>query len=217
MDQADTAVWQEVCRLLENPQRLEQEYRQRLQPQPQTAEHEQMLTQISKLRRGIARLIDSYADGLIVKEEFEPRVMRLRARMQHLEEQGQRLKEALEVEEELRVILSRLETFAAKVQDGLQQADFQTRREIIRALVKRVEIEEQQIRIGFRVSPTSLPSSSYDASPDWQDWGRRYWKPLFNEARREGQFEVILANAQHLKAVPGHKTDIKDAEWIAER
>jgi site-specific DNA recombinase len=173
MDQADTAVWQEVCRLLENPQRLEQEYRQRLQPKPQTAEHEQMLAQISKLRRGIARLIDSYADGLIVKEEFEPRVTRLSARMQHLEEQGQRLKEASEVEEELRVILSRLETFAAKVQDGLQQADFQTRREIIRALVKRVEIEELQISIVFRVSPTSLPSSSEDASPDWQDWGRR--------------------------------------------
>ena len=41
------------------------------------------------------------------------------------------------------------------------------------------------------------------------------WKPIFNLL--EGQFEVILANAQHLKAVPGHKTDIKDAEWIAER
>jgi site-specific DNA recombinase len=173
MDQADTAVRQEVCRLLENPQRLEHEYRQRLQQKPQTAEHEQMLAQISKLRRGIARLIDSYADGLIDKEEFEPRVTRLRARMQHLEEQGQRLKEASEVEEELRLILSRLETFAAKVQDGLQQADFQTRRDIIRALVKRVEIEEQQIRIVFRVSPTSLPSSSDNASPDWQDWGRR--------------------------------------------
>jgi len=28
--------------------------------------------------------------------------------------------------------------------------------------------------------------------------------------------EVILVNAQHLKAVPGRKTDVKDAEWIAE-
>jgi transposase len=41
-----------------------------------------------------------------------------------------------------------------------------------------------------------------------------YWKPIF--ALLEGQFAVILANAQHLKAVPGHKTDIKDAEWIAD-
>src|SRR5205807_6870660 len=41
-----------------------------------------------------------------------------------------------------------------------------------------------------------------------------YWRPVFNIL--EGSFEVILVNAQHMKAVPGHKTDIKDSEWIAE-
>ena len=41
-----------------------------------------------------------------------------------------------------------------------------------------------------------------------------YWKPIFNIL--EGNFQVLLANAQHLKAVPGRKTDVKDAEWIAE-
>ena len=97
----------------------------------------------------------------------------MRERMQHLEEQAQRLKEESEVEVELRLIVGCLETFASKVQDGLQQADFQTRREIIRALVKRVEVDEQQIRIVFRVSPTSLASSSDGASSNWQHWGRR--------------------------------------------
>ena len=41
-----------------------------------------------------------------------------------------------------------------------------------------------------------------------------YWKPIFNVL--EGHLEVLVVNAQHLKAVPGRKTDIKDAEWIAE-
>src|SRR6266516_4061700 len=41
-----------------------------------------------------------------------------------------------------------------------------------------------------------------------------YWRPVFNLL--EGRFEVILVNAQHMKAVPGHKTDIKDSEWIAD-
>jgi transposase len=41
-----------------------------------------------------------------------------------------------------------------------------------------------------------------------------YWKPVFNIL--ENNFEVLLVNAQHIKAVPGRKTDIKDAEWIAE-
>jgi site-specific DNA recombinase len=84
---------------------------------------------MGKLRRRIARLIDSYAEGFIDKQEFEPRVAHMRERLQHLEEQLQHFKEEAEVEEELRVILERLETFSAKVKDGLQDADFQTRRD----------------------------------------------------------------------------------------
>jgi transposase len=41
-----------------------------------------------------------------------------------------------------------------------------------------------------------------------------YWKPVFNLL--EGNLEVWLVNAQHVKQVPGRKTDVKDAEWLAE-
>jgi transposase len=40
------------------------------------------------------------------------------------------------------------------------------------------------------------------------------WKPVWNLL--EGSFDLLLANAQHSKAVPGRKTDVKDAEWIAD-
>jgi site-specific DNA recombinase len=173
MDQADAAVWHEVCQLLEDPDRLEQEYRQRLEPAHQEAEANGLAAQIGKVRRGLTRLIDSYADGLIEKSEFEPRVIRLRERLQHLEAQVQQLNAAAEQEAELRMILNRLETFRAKVKEGLQSTDFHTRREIIRTLVKRVEVDMYHIRIVFRVSPTTLPTVSSDVSPNWQHWGRR--------------------------------------------
>jgi transposase len=41
-----------------------------------------------------------------------------------------------------------------------------------------------------------------------------YWKPIWNLL--EGLFEMLLVNAQHIKQVPGRKTDVKDAEWIAQ-
>ena len=41
-----------------------------------------------------------------------------------------------------------------------------------------------------------------------------YWKPVWNLL--EGQFELLLVNAQHIKQVPGRKTDIRDCEWIAD-
>jgi transposase len=40
------------------------------------------------------------------------------------------------------------------------------------------------------------------------------WKPVFNIL--EGTCEVVLVNAQHVKTVPGGKTDVKDAAWLAE-
>jgi len=41
-----------------------------------------------------------------------------------------------------------------------------------------------------------------------------YWKPIWNLLG--GQFDILLVNAQHIKQVPGRKTDVKDAEWIAQ-
>ena len=41
-----------------------------------------------------------------------------------------------------------------------------------------------------------------------------YWQPVFNLL--EGHFTVWVVNAQHIKKVPGRKTDMKDAEWIAQ-
>ena len=41
-----------------------------------------------------------------------------------------------------------------------------------------------------------------------------YWKPIYNLL--EGSFELLLANARHIKAVPGRKTDVRDCEWIAD-
>ena len=41
-----------------------------------------------------------------------------------------------------------------------------------------------------------------------------YWKPVYNLL--EGVLTVLVVNAQHIKTVPGRKTDVKDAEWIAD-
>ena len=42
-----------------------------------------------------------------------------------------------------------------------------------------------------------------------------YWKPVYNIFEEE-HIPVIVVNAQHIKGVPGRKTDVKDAEWIAD-
>ncbi len=153
-DRLDLAVWHEVKSLLENPQRLTEEYRRRLQPHT-TARQQDLASinaQLSKLRQGVVRLIDSYAEGLIERREFEPRITRLRERVAKLEEQASDLADEASLQGELRLIIGRLEEFTAKIKGGLDEADWTSQRDIIRALVKRVEVEKEQVKVVFRIA-----------------------------------------------------------------
>jgi site-specific DNA recombinase len=156
-DLVDEAVWEEVCQLLSHPEQLAQEYRRRLLQKEQVPDELSTLeTRLGRLRQGTARLIDSYAEGLIDKEEFEPRITRLRERLRQMEAQAQQVKDEASLERELTLILGRLDEFAERVKNRLHEADWSTRREIIRALVKRVEIDQEQVRVVFRVNPPPL-------------------------------------------------------------
>ena len=159
-DRLDTATWHEVTQLLKEPQRLEQEYRQRLvPPDQQTADAVAIDKQRTKLRQGLARLIDGYAEGFVEKGEFEPRIARLRQRLTTLDEQARQLADVAASQRELRLMIGRLEDFAARVSVGLEAADWLTRREIIRTLVSRVEIHHQRVNVVFRVPPNPFVSS----------------------------------------------------------
>jgi len=166
-DRLDVAVWQEVCTLLAHPERLAEEYRRRLQPETH-AKRTPLATiegQISTLRQGVARLIDSYADGLIDKSEFEPRMTRLRQRLARLEAQRQALADEATLHGELQLIIGRLEDFTATLHNGLEAADWTSKRDLIRALVKRVEVARDDVNIVFRLDP--YPG---DADPEKKSW-----------------------------------------------
>ena len=95
----------------------------------------------------------SYAEGLIDKGEFEPRVTRLRQRLARLEEQRQVLADEAALQGELQLIIGHLEDFAAKLRDGLEAADWASKRDLIRILVKRVEVARDDVNVVFRIDP----------------------------------------------------------------
>ena len=155
-DLLETAVWEDVCSLLSEPERIEREYQRRLMNKKKSGRSqtaESLAASIKRVKRGIARLIDAYEDGLVERAEFEPRIKRAKDRLAKLEAEAKVEAERETDEHQLRLVIGRLEGFADRVKDGLDQADWTTRREIIRALVKRVEIDEQKVRVVYRVSP----------------------------------------------------------------
>ena len=118
-DLLDLAVWRDVCPLLAHPERLAEEYRRRRRPDAHTQRPPLALVeaQLGKLRQGVARFIDSDAEGLLDKHEFAPRIVRLRQRIAHLDEQRQQLADEAALHTELQRIIGRLEDFATKGHD----------------------------------------------------------------------------------------------------
>ena len=163
MHQTDEAVWEDVMRLLEDPQRLAGEYERRLQGnrQDETSLTYQLEKMIQSQRRSISRLIDAYSGGLLEKEELEPRLQGARQRMEKLEKQLRQLQDQQHQQQELRLVVGQLESFAAMVKQNLHQADPQVRRQVVCALVKQVEVEENHLTIVYRV-PEMTPPTDLD-------------------------------------------------------
>ena len=158
-DLLEEAVWSEVCQLLKNPQSLQQEYQRRLNASDEdylTKQIRLLESQKDKLGKGIGRLIDSYAEGLIEKDEFDPRIKGLRERLHGLEIQLKTLSDEASLVSELKVVVSRVEEFAAKVTQRLEELDWQNKREVIHTLVKRVEVHPEQVKVVFRVGSGPL-------------------------------------------------------------
>jgi site-specific DNA recombinase len=155
-ERLDAAVWDDVRALLSEPERVREEYRRRLEESKEgpAGEAGQLAKRINQVRRTISRLIDAYGDGLLERPEFEPRITAARERLARLEEEHRRAVDEEATEAELRLVIGQLEEFGRRVSEGLEGADWPTRREIIRALVKRVEVDENEARIVYRISPS---------------------------------------------------------------
>jgi hypothetical protein len=216
-DVLDATVWEDVRQLLSEPERVRAEYQRRLQG-PETGperELKHLNNMIANLKKMISRLIDAYGDGLLDKSEFEPRILAARQRLAKLEEEyRQRIDEANQ-EAELRLVIGQLEEFATRVSQELQEPDWDTRREVVRALVKKVEIDEQEVRIVYRVSPSPFEGGPQQGSSQ-HCWGRD--DPALRCAVRGGEPSMLLQEArfQPLSQQSGVHGDVRHQPGVAD-
>jgi site-specific DNA recombinase len=103
-----------------------------------------------------------------------------RQRLSQLEDELQSHIDEQSRARDLRLVIDNLEAFGQQVTSGLEQAGWDTRREVIRTLVKRVEIEPEQVKVVYRVD-----IDPFDRRPErgiLQDCWRRE-TPAAREAR----------------------------------
>ena len=180
----DEAVWEDVSDLLRDPERIQKEYQRRLDDDNNEASLalKQNEATINKVKRAIARLIDAYEDDLLSKEEFEPRVRQSKTRLSQLQAEHAKLTMRANEQDELRSVINHLEEFSQQLSAGIEALDWSKKREVIRALVKRVEIGKEDVRVVYKVG--QLPFVQGPASgASLQDCLRRHDSALWRTYR----------------------------------
>ena len=155
VDQLDGYVWESVCGYLQDPERLVTEWRRRGATDGMQADLRQQrdgaARLLAKQERSSKRLLDAYEAGVLELEELATRSRRVHQRIKRarveLEEAETRLRETVE----LREVIGRLEAFCDRVTHRLDEIGWEERRQLVRMLVSRVELDDDGATVVYRV------------------------------------------------------------------
>jgi site-specific DNA recombinase len=164
VERLDEAVWSDVRTLLLEPERLVQEFERRLSrandPDDAARSSRSLDKLISQVKRRIARLVEMYADGYLEKDRFQSEMEQSRKRLTELESERAGLEEEESQRAELRKVIGRIEEFAEQMRAGLDTSDAKTRRRIICALVKEIQIHAEEVHIVYKVNPRPVAQTT---------------------------------------------------------
>ncbi len=154
-------IWTEVCKLLRNPRQLEAELtRRQQQSNSSTPSLKTIERRVKDLRTRLDRLIDAYACGHLVKEEFESRIKPLRDRHDREVSALSSLRGQLNSPTDASKACSTLERLSKEVGERLETAPESLKRELIELLIDRIEIHEETIQLVYKV-----PTNPFVPSP----------------------------------------------------
>jgi site-specific DNA recombinase len=149
--QLDEPVWRDLSAPLAEPEPLaaavERAHGGAWLPQELLARRETLRRAQAHLGRQLERLTDAYLRAVIPLDEYERRRRDLEARVRAPAEQEEELRDDVERRRRLAGVASSLEAFRKRVQDGLAEADFDRRRELVLLLVDRVIVTDAEVEI----------------------------------------------------------------------
>jgi len=160
-DRLEEHVWSDVCKLLRDPSRLRDELARRQdESQGGANDADELRRRVDQVRGRMNRMIDAYEQGLLESAEFESRIVPLRS--EHDREvaalsslQG-KLSETDDVGSAERVLAQ----LKQEVDANLADATTSLKRDIIKLLVRRIEIHDKEVRLVYKV-----PQNPFDRGP----------------------------------------------------
>jgi site-specific DNA recombinase len=168
VDQLDGYVWQSICELLQNPQRMLDEWSRRKKsdgvPTELRERRDDAVRDVAIHERALKRLLDAYEVGAIELTELKARSEAVRARIERARRDVVDADRELRERVHMRAVVTQIEDFATRVRKGLDAVSWLERRHIIRTLVAKVEIDESGATIVYRL-PSTEPNPGAEPSP----------------------------------------------------
>jgi site-specific DNA recombinase len=158
MRQLDEVVWADVCAVLQHPdtraQALGRAQRGAWLPQELQARRANLHKAHTSLSQQIDRLTQVYLEGLVGLEEYRRRRQEMEARLSSLAEQAHELERQADRQFELGQVVAHIRDFCARVGQGLEQASFEQKRQLVKLVIDRIVVRDEEVEIRY-VIPTS--------------------------------------------------------------
>jgi len=156
--QLDQLVWQDLCNLITQPSLILQALKRveagKWLPQELQSRRANLRKGATNLTQQLERLTEGYLSGIIGLEEYTRRRRDIEQRQQSLIHQERELESQLERHQKIGEITASIEEFCQRVQQGLAEADFQQKRQLVELLIDRVVVSNEDVEIRY-VVPTS--------------------------------------------------------------
>jgi site-specific DNA recombinase len=154
----DALVWADLCRVLTEPMLLDEAMRRVqqgwLSSDERLAQRQDLRRRQAELEQRIQRLVDAYAAEVLTLDELRQRRVHLEERLAMLRREEKELAHLAVKEEQLAQIAGQVESFRARVSQGLAEATFAERRALVELLVERVIIDAPDVEIRYIVPLT---------------------------------------------------------------
>lgn len=161
VQQLDELVWADLCEVVRHPEMtaraLERAHAGSWLPQ-------QLQSRLATLRKGqaslkhqVERLTEAYLSGVIVLEEYQRRRGEIEQRIGSLVSQEQQVMAQVERQIEIAELAGTIAEFCRRVEQGLDQATFEQKRELVELLIDRVVVTDEEVEIRY-VIPTTAGS-----------------------------------------------------------
>ena len=159
--QLDDLVWHDLCDLLTHPEAiayaLERAHGDHWLPQELQARQDNLRRGRASLEQQLTRLTEAYLSNVIPLAEYQRRRQDLEQRQIALDVQANQLRVQAERRKELAGLVAHIDDFCRRVQQGLESATFEQKRQLVELLIDRVIVTDDQVEIRY-VIPTSSAS-----------------------------------------------------------